>query len=126
MPEALKGLNFTGPEFIIPALIVLVLLFVIIKISKKLIKLAVFVAIIALAVTVYVNLPTFQVSGSVATLKFKGHEYKVDANNVQIRKEEQDGKEKVFLVSGDLRIELPFSQEYAEKLILDKLKTAQQ
>lgn len=121
MLEWLKGINLTGPEFIVPVIIGVVLLFIVFTIAKKLVKLALFVVVIALAVTFYMNMPSFTVDGSVATLKVQGNEYTIDAKDVRIEKESVEGKEKVFLVSGSTRIELPFSLDFAEKFIMEKL-----
>lgn len=121
MLEWLKGINLTGPEFIVPVIIGVVLLFIVFTIAKKLIKLALFVVVIALAITFYFNMPSFTVDGSVATLKVQGNEYTIDAKDVKIEKESVEGKEKVFLVSGSTRIELPFSLDFAEKFIMEKL-----
>ena len=122
MLEAIKGLNILDPKFYVPIIIGLVLLLVIIKVAKKLIKFAVFVVVIALALLIYFNMPSIKVDGSVATLKIKGQEYMIDTKNVKIANESTDGKTRVYLVSGSEKIELPFSKDYAERFIMDKLK----
>jgi hypothetical protein len=121
MLEAIKGLNILNPKFYVPVLIGLVFLFIIVKVAKKLVKLAVFVVIIALALLIYFNMPSIKVDGSVATLKIKGQEYMIDTKNVKIANENSDGKSRVYLVSGSEKIELPFSKDYAERFIMDKL-----
>ena len=121
MFEGLKGLNVIDPKFIIPIIIGLVILFIIYKIAKKLVKLALFIGVLALAVMIYFNMPFFKVEDQIAVLRIKGQEYKVDIKDIKITTENQNGRIKVYLVSGSTRIELPFSKDYAEKLILNKL-----
>lgn len=122
MLEALNGLNLLEPKFYVPVLIGIVVLFLIVKVARKLLKMALFIAVIAIALLVYFNLPSFTVEGSKATLKLQGKEYSINTKDAKITSENADGKTKVFLVSGTTRIELPFSKAYAEKFILDKLK----
>lgn len=57
MLEALKGLNILDPRFYIPVIIGLVILFIIVKVAKKLVKLALFIAVVALALLIYFNMP---------------------------------------------------------------------
>jgi len=102
--------------------VVAVLLLVVASIAKKLIKLAVFIAVAVLAATIYFNMPSFKIEDSKAVLKIQGNEYTVDAKDIEIKSEQQGDSEKVYLVSGSAKIELPFSKEFAEKFILGKLK----
>lgn len=124
MLEAFKGLNLLDPKFYIPVIIGIVVLFIIIKVAKKLVKFAIFIAVVALALLIYFNMPSVKLDGTDAIIKVKGHEYVIDAKDVKIKSEvtRPDGKKKVYLVSGDTRIELPFSKDFAERFILDKLK----
>ncbi|AUS95730.1 hypothetical protein CDQ84_01430 [Clostridium thermosuccinogenes] len=122
MFEALKGLNFTDPGFLIPLVVVAVVLLIVVSVAKKLIKLAIFICIAILAITVYLNMPSFKIEDSKAVLKIQGNEYTLDAKDIKIESEKQGDSDKVFLVSGSTRIELPFSKEFAEKFIMDKLK----
>jgi len=122
MFEIFKGFDFSNPGFIIPLVVVAVLLLVIASIAKKLIKLAVFIAVAALAATIYFNMPSFKIEDSKAVLKILGNEYTLDAKDIEIKSEQQGDSVKVYLVSGSTRIELPFSREFAEKFILGKLK----
>jgi hypothetical protein len=123
MLEALKGLDIFDPKFYIPVIVGAIALLIIIKVAKNLFKIALLIAVLLLVVLVYLNLPAVQVSGSTATLKIKGQEYVIDAKDVKIEQEmEEDGKQKLYLVSGGKKIvELPFSMEYAKKFILEKL-----
>lgn len=123
MLEALKGLNILDPKFYIPVLIGIVVLFIIVKIAKKLVKFAIFIAVIALALLIYFNMPSIKLDGTNAFINIKGQEYVINTKDVKIKSENADGKTKVFLVSGNTRIELPFSKDYAERFILDKLKS---
>ena len=122
MFEALKGLNFTDPGFLIPLVVVAVVLLIVVSVAKKLIKLAIFICIAILAITVYLNMPSFKIEDSKAVLKIQGNEYTLDAKDIKIESEKQGDSDKVFLVSGSTRIELPFSKEFADKFIMDKLK----
>ncbi len=122
MFEALKGLNFTDPGFLIPLVVVAVVLLIVVSVAKKLIKVAIFICIAILAITVYLNMPSFKIEDSKADLKIQGNEYTLDAKDIKIESEKQGDSDKVFLVSGSTRIELPFSKEFAEKFIMDKLK----
>lgn len=123
MFEALKGLNITDPKFYIPVIIGVVLLFIVIKVAKKLAKLAIFIAVAALVLIVYFNLPSIKIEGTAANIKVSGQEYKIDAKNATIKSEKNaEGKTKVYLVSGTTKIELPFSKDYAERFIMDKIK----
>ncbi len=119
--EILKGINIFDPAFYVPVLAVLLIFIIVVKIAKKLIKLAIFIGVVILAAVLYFNLPSFKVEGSTAVLKVSGQEYTIDARDVKIVSENQEGKEKVFLVSGSTKIELPFSKSFAENLILKKI-----
>ena len=124
MLEQLKGLNFLDPKFYIPVIIGVLVLVLVIWLAKKLFKFAIFLAIVALAVLIYFNMPSISVNGSVATLKVNGQEYVIDTKNVKLESEKTDGKTKIYLVSGttnQTKIELPFSFDFAKKFIIDKL-----
>lgn len=56
MLEAFKGFDIFNTGFIIPVIIGLVILFILAKVAKKLVKLAVFLAIIGLAVLLYLQM----------------------------------------------------------------------
>lgn len=122
MLEAFKGLNLLDPKFYIPVLIGIVVLFLVIKIAKKLVKFVLFIAVVGLVLLIYFNMPSFKVDNGLAVLNIKGHEYRIDPKNVKIESSITEGKARVYLVSGTTRIELPFSRDYAEKFIMDKLK----
>ncbi len=122
MLEAFKGLNLLDPKFYIPVLIGIVVLFIVIKVAKKLVKFVLVLAVIGLALLIYFNMPGLKVEDGTAVLNLKGQEYTLDPKDMKIESEDTDGKTRVFLVSGTTRIELPFSKAYAEKFILDKLK----
>ena len=77
---------------------------------------------IGLALLIYFNMPSIKVDGATAVLNLKGQEYRINPKDVKIESKDEEGKSRVFLVSGDTRIELPFSKAYAEKFILDKIK----
>lgn len=120
--ELLKGLGFMDASFLVPVIIVVVVLVIIAKVAKKILKLAILVAVIAIVATTYVNLPTFKVENGTATLVLQGKQYSISTKNVKIITEQKDGDMQTILVSGSTRIELPFSKEFADKFILDKLK----
>ena len=122
MFEAFKGLNILDPKFYVPIIIGLVVLLIIVKVAKKLVKFAVFIALVGLALLIYFNMPSVKLDGTNATVKVKGHEYVMNIKDVKIKSEDADGKKKVYLVSGETRIELPFSKDFAERFILAKLK----
>ena len=122
MFEAFRGLNILDPKFYIPVLIGIIVLFIVVKIAKKLVKFVLFIAVIGLALLIYFNMPSIKVDKGQAVLTVKGQEYRINPKDVKIKSEDADGKSKVFLISGTTRIELPFSKAYAEKFILEKLK----
>lgn len=119
--EIIKGINFLDPGFYIPVLIGLLLFIIVVKVAKKLVKLAVFIGVVLLAAVLFFNMPSFKVEGAAATIKIKGQEYTVDARDIKIQTENADGRDKVFMVSGSTRIELPFSKDFAKKFILDRI-----
>jgi hypothetical protein len=123
MFEMFKGLNILDPKFFIPIIIGLIVIILIAKLAKKLIKFALLIALIGLALLVYFNLPSVKVDGSVATLKVNGQEYRINAKDTKIEKKSVDGRERVYLVSDDgkTRIELPFSADYAKRFVLSKI-----
>jgi hypothetical protein len=122
--ELLKGLGITDPSFLVPIIIVVVVLLIIAKVAKKIFKLALLIGIIALAATIYLNLPTLTVDNGTATLKLYGVEHSINAKNSKVITEEKNGKEQTVLVSGTERIKLPFSKSFADKFIIEKLKVA--
>ena len=122
MLEAFKGLDILDPKFYIPVLIGIVVLFIVIKIAKKLVKFVLLLAVIGLALLIYFNMPSIKVDSGTAVFSLKGQEYRIDPKDVKIQSEDTDGKSRVYLISGTTRIELPFSKAYAEKFILDKIK----
>ncbi len=120
--ELLKGLGFMDASFLVPVIVVVVVLVIIAKVAKKILKLAILVAVIAIVATTYVNLPTFKVENGTATLDLQGKQYSISTKNVKIITEQKDGDMQTILVSGSTRIELPFSKEFADKFIMEKLK----
>lgn len=56
MLEALKNLDIFSSGFYIPVLIGLAVLFILAKVAKKLLKLAIFLAVIGLCVLVYLQI----------------------------------------------------------------------
>ncbi|NTV90736.1 MAG: hypothetical protein HGA22_10340 [Clostridiales bacterium] len=125
MLELFKGLDILDPKFYIPVIVGVIVLFIIIKVAKSLFKFALFIAVVALVALVFFNVPTFKVNGDTATLSIKGQEYTVNVKDVKIKAEEVEGKQKLYLVSnGEKVVELPFSREFAQKFILDKVTKA--
>lgn len=119
--ELLKGLGFMDASFLVPVIVVVVVLVIIAKVAKRILKLAILVAVIAIVATTYVNLPTFKVENGTATLELQGKQYSISTKNVKIISEQKDGDMQTILVSGSTRIELPFSKEFADKFIMEKL-----
>lgn len=119
--ELLKGLGFMDASFLVPVIVVVVVLVIIAKVAKKILKLAILVAVIAIVATTYVNLPTFKVENGTATLELQGKQYSISTKNVKIISEQKDGDMQTILVSGSTRIELPFSKEFSDKFIMEKL-----
>lgn len=120
--ELLKGLGIMNASFWIPVIVVVVALFIIARVAKKALKLAVLVALIAIIATTYLNLPSFKVENGTATLDLKGKQYSINAKNAKIITEQKDGESQTILVSGSTRIELPFSKDFANKFIMEKLQ----
>ncbi len=120
--ELLKGLGVMDASFLVPVIVVVVVLVIIAKVAKNILKLAILVAVIAIVATTYVNLPTFKVENGTATLDLQGKQYSISTKNVKIITEQKDGDMQTILVSGSTRIELPFSKEFADKFIMEKLK----
>lgn len=56
MLDALKNIDIFNSGFIVPVLIGLAIFFIVAKVAKKLVKLAVFLGIIGLAVLIYLQL----------------------------------------------------------------------
>lgn len=119
--EILKGLGILDPSFYVPVIVVAVIIFIIAKVAKSLLKLAVLIAVVALAAIIYMNLPSFKVENGMATLNFKGHAYSASVKDTKIITEQVDGDTQTILVSGTTRIKLPFSKSFADKFITDKL-----
>ncbi len=120
--ELLKGLGVMDASFLVPVIVVVVVLVIIAKVAKSILKLAILVAVIAIVATTYVNLPTFKVENGTATLDLQGKQYSISTKDVKIITEQKDGDKQTILVSGSTRIDLPFSKEFADKFIMEKLK----
>jgi hypothetical protein len=101
-----------------------VLLLIVVNVAKKLAKLAIFIAVIALALLVYFNLPSINIEGKTANIKVSGQEYTIDITKATIKTDKDaEGKAKVYLYSGTTRVvELPFSKDYAERFIMSKIR----
>ncbi len=122
--ELIKGLGILDASFLIPLIAVVVIILIVAKIAKSLLKLAVLIAVIAVAVTIYLNLPSFKVDNGTATLELFGKQHTVSVKDSKVITEQEDGKTKTVLVSGNTRIELPFSKGFADKFITQKLQEA--
>ena len=120
--EILKGLGILNASFLIPVIVVILVLLIIAKVAKSLLKLGILIAVIAVGVVIYFNLPSFTVDNGTATLKLMGQEHTINAKTAKIIIEDKDGKKQTVLVSGTERIVLPFSKNFAEKFIIEKLK----
>ncbi len=120
--ELLKGFGVMDASFLVPVIVVVLALVIIAKVAKKLLKIALLVALIVIFATTYVNLPSFKIENGTATLDLQGKQYSINAKNVKVITEQKDGKTQTILVSGNTRIELPFSKEFANKFIMEKLK----
>ena len=120
--EILKGLGIMDASFLIPIIAVVVVILIIGKIAKSILKIAMLIAVVALAAIVYFNLPTFKVDGGTATLGLKGQQHSISVKDAKVITENKEGKIKTVLVSGSTRIELPFSKSFADKFITEKLK----
>lgn len=119
--EILKGLGILNPSFLIPVIVVVLVILIIAKVAKSLLKLAILIAVIAIGVTIYFNMPSFKVENGTATLKLLGHEHVINTKSTKLITEEKDGKKQTVLLSGTERIVLPFSKSFAEKFIMEKL-----
>jgi hypothetical protein len=119
--EILRGLGVTQPSFWVPIVVIAVLIFIEAKFAKGLLILGVLIAVIALAAVLYVNMPKFSIDNGAATLDLKGKQYTI-SKDAKVISEQKDGKTKTILVSGTTRIELPFSKDFANKFIINKLK----
>lgn len=119
--EILNGLGILDASFLIPVIIVVVVLFIVAKVAKSLLKLALLIAVIALAGIIYLSLPSFKVENGTATLDLKGKQYSISTKDTKIVTEQKDGDTKTVLISGTTRIELPFSKSFADKFITEKL-----
>jgi len=122
MLELFKGVDFFDPGFYIPVIAGVIILFLVIKLAKNLFKFALFLAVIAFIVLVYLNMPSLKIEGNTATLVLKGQEYIINTKDVKLKTEEVEGKQKLYLVSeGKKIVELPFNMEFAKEFILDKI-----
>lgn len=119
--EILRGLGVTQPSFWVPIVVIAVLIFIVVKFAKSMLKLGALIAVVALAAVLYVNMPKFSIDNGAATLNLKGKQYTI-SKDAKLVSENKDGKTKTILVSGSTRIELPFSKDFANKFIIEKLK----
>lgn len=122
--ELLKGLGILDTSFLIPVVVVVVILLIIAKVAKSMLKLALLVAVIAIGITIYFNLPSFTVENGTAKLDLLGKQHTFSIKDAKVITEKREGTEKTVLVSGTTRIELPFSKSFADKFITEKLKAA--
>lgn len=122
--EILKGLGILDTSFLVPIIIVIVVLIIIAMVAKKILKFALLIALIALVATIYLNLPSFKVDNGTATLDLYGKQHTISLKDIKIVSEQKDGDTKTVLVSGTERIVLPFSKDFADKFIMDKLQDA--
>jgi len=123
--EILKGLGILDTSFLIPVIIVIVLLLIIAKVAKSLLKFALLIAVIALAATVYLNLPNFKVENGTATLELYGKQHSISVKDAKVVTEDKNGEKQTVLISGTERIVLPFSSKsFADKFIVEKLTEA--
>lgn len=120
--ELLKGLGVMDASFLVPVIVVVLALIIIAKVAKKILKFAILIAVLVIMGTTYVNLPSIKVENGTAMLNLQGKEYSFSKKNAKIITEQKDGDTQTILVSGNTRIELPFSKEFADKFIMDKLK----
>lgn len=120
--ELLKGLGILDTSFLIPVIIVAAIILIIAKVAKSILKLAVLAAVIAMGVIIYLNLPSFKVDNGTATLDLFGKQHTVSVKGAKVITEQKDGETKTILISGNTRIELPFSKSFADKFITEKLK----
>lgn len=119
--EILKGLGILDTSFLIPVIIVVVLLFIVVNVAKRVLKLAVLIAVIALAAIIYFNIPSFKVDNGTATLELYGKQHSISTKGAKVVTEEKDGEKQTVLISGTERIVLPFSKSFADKFIMEKL-----
>lgn len=122
--ELLKGLGIMDVSFLVPIVVVVLLILIVAKVAKSMLKLAVLIAVIALAGIIYLNLPSLKIDNGMATLQLNGKQHSISVKDAKIVSEQKDGENKTVLVSGTTRIELPFSKSFADKFITDKLKAA--
>ncbi|HEY5585187.1 MAG TPA: hypothetical protein VIK78_11955 [Ruminiclostridium sp.] len=120
--ELIKGLGILDASFLIPIIVIVVLIFIVAKVAKNLLKIALLIAVIALAAIVYLNLPSLKVDGGTATLELRGEKHSISIKDTKIVSEQKDGEKQTVLISGTERIVLPFSKSFADKFILEKLK----
>jgi len=122
--EILKGLGILDTSFLVPVIVVIVLLFIIAKVAKSLFKLAILIAVIALAATIYLNLPNLKVENGTATLNLYGKQHSISIKDAKVISEDKNGEKQTVLITGTERIVLPFSKSFADKFIIEKLKEA--
>jgi hypothetical protein len=122
--ELLKGFSFTNTSFLVPVIVVVVLLLILAKVAKSLFKFALLIAVIALVAILYVNAPKFEIHNGTATLDLYGKQHSISIKDAKVVSEDKNGERQTVLISGTERIVLPFSKEFADKFIMDKLKTA--
>ncbi len=122
--ELLKGFGFTNMSFLIPVIIVVVLLIIVIKVAKKAFKLTVMIALIAMVAILYVNAPKFTIHNGTATLDLYGKQHSINVKEAKVVSENKDGEKQTVLISGTERIVLPFSKDFADKFIMEKIKEA--
>ena len=120
--EILKGFGFLDVSFLVPVIVVAVVLIIIAKAAKSLIKFALLIAVIVIAVSVYFNIPRFKVENGTATLNLYGKQHTISVKNTKVISEDKNGEKQTVLVSGTERILLPFSKSFADKFIMQKLK----
>ena len=122
--ELLKGFGFTNMSFLVPVIIVVILLIIVVKVAKKAFKLALLIALIAIVGILYVNAPKFTIHNGTATLELYGKQHSINVKNAKVVSEDKNGEKQTVLISGTERIVLPFSKDFADKFIMEKLKGA--
>lgn len=122
--ELIKGLGILSTSFWMPVIIVAVVILIVAKVAKSILKLAVLIAVVAIGAVIYLNLPSFIVDNGTATLELFGKQHTVSVKDSKVITEEKNGETKTVLLSGNQRIELPFSKSFADKFITEKLNNA--
>ena len=128
--EILSGIGFMDKSFWIPIIIAAVVILLVAKLAKSLLKLTILVAIIAIGVTVYANLPSFRVDNGTAYLTIKGEQHQFSTKDVKIAVEkDENGDEVTMVVFGNGakdKVKVPFSKDFAQKFIIEKQNPAGQ